>query len=95
MGWFYLSFILYGIAQAGSHLLWNLSGALFAGEEDSSPYSRVNILMVGLRGRVVPAIGGLLCDLVGPGPMLVLGSLICFGGVVYMSTMTPVLEKAV
>ena len=26
IGWFYLSFILYGIAQAGSHLLWNLSG---------------------------------------------------------------------
>lgn len=51
---FYFAFILYGLAQAGSHLLWNLSGTLFAGNDDSSQYSRVNILMVGLRGTTTP-----------------------------------------
>ena len=82
--WFYLSFIFYGIAQAGSHLLWNLSGTLFSKEEDSSQFSRVNILMLGLRGIVAPAFGGLLCQLFGPVPILVIGGLICFAGALFM-----------
>ena len=84
MHWFYLSFIFYGIAQAGSHLLWNLSGTLFAVEEDSSPFSRVNILMLGLRGAVAPALGGILCDLFGPVSVLIMGTMCCLGGAVYM-----------
>lgn len=80
---FYFSFILYGLAQAGSHLLWNLSGPLFAGEDDSSQFSRVNILMVGLRGSTAPALGGLLCSYFGPGPIILLGSVICFSGACY------------
>ncbi|HEX2582947.1 MAG TPA: hypothetical protein VHL30_02400 [Chlamydiales bacterium] len=81
---FYFSFVLYGIAQAGSHLLWNLSGALFAGSDDSSQFSRVNILMVGLRGSIVPALGGFLCNYFGPGPTILFGSAICFSGACYM-----------
>lgn len=81
---FYLSFFFYGIAQSGSHLLWNLSGTLFAGEKDSSPYSRVNILMLGLRGLLAPALGGLLCNWVGPWPVLLLGGILCTGGIFYM-----------
>lgn len=84
MQWFYLSFIFYGIAQAGSHLLWNLSGTLFAVDEDSSQFSRVNILMVGLRGIVAPVLGGLMCKFLGPVPTLILGALICLGGAQYM-----------
>lgn len=85
MTWFYLAYFLYGIAQAGSHLLWNLSGTLFAGEtEDSSPFSRVNILMIGLRGLVAPALGGLLCYSFGPKIVLALGALVCFSGIFYM-----------
>ena len=82
--WFYLSFIFYGIAQAGSHLLWNLSGTLFAKEEDSSQFSRVNILMLGLRGIAAPALGGFLCQFFGPIPMLFMGALICFAGAFYI-----------
>lgn len=89
MIWFYVSFVLYGIAQAGSHLLWNLSGTLFAADEDSSPFSRVNILMLGLRGAIAPALGGVLCDLLGPAPILLLGGAICLGGVLYMRAYKP------
>ena len=84
MQWFYLSFIFYGIAQAGSHLLWNLSGTLFALNEDSSQFYRVNILMVGLRGIIAPIMGGLMCKFLGPVPTLILGALICLGGAQYM-----------
>ena len=85
IAWFYLSFILYGIAQAGSHLLWNLSGTLFAGDADSSPFSRVNILMLGLRGAVAPTLGGILCHWLGPIPVFVLGSSCCLGGAIYVA----------
>lgn len=79
--WFlYAAFFVYGIAQAGSHLIWNLSGTFFAVDEDSSSYTRVNILTQGLRGAVVPLLGGFLCDLVGPVPVLALSMSLCFFG---------------
>lgn len=86
---FYFAFILYGLAQAGSHLLWNLSGPLFAGNEDSSQFSRVNILMVGLRGLTIPALGGILCNYCGPSPILLIGAGICLGGACYMLMTSP------
>lgn len=64
--WIYLAFLVYGIAQAGSHLIWHLSGPLFAKEENSARYSGVNIVMVGVRGLIGPPLGGLLAMLLGP-----------------------------
>jgi len=81
---FYMSYLLYGMTQAGSHLLWNLSGPLFAGHANSSPFSTVNILMVGLRGCVAPALGGILCNYFGPSPVLLISASICLIGFFYM-----------
>ena len=52
--WYYTALLIYGVAQAGSHLLWHLSGPLFADQGNSIPFSTVNVLMVGLRGLVAP-----------------------------------------
>jgi MFS family permease len=83
--WFlYFAFFIYGIAQAGSHLIWNLSGTFFAAEHDSSPYTRANIMMLGLRGAVMPLMGGLLCDLIGPTPILLIGTFLCLYGAYYL-----------
>jgi len=76
----YLGFLIYGIAQAGSHLIWNLSGTLFCAEHDSIPFSRVNLLTVGLRGAIFPFVGGILCDLCGQTIVLFLGMSLCFVG---------------
>jgi predicted MFS family arabinose efflux permease len=81
---FYLAFLLYGIAQAGSHLIWNLSGTIFSGEQDSSPFTTVNVLMVGLRGLVGPILGGILCELLGPIPVLAIGGVMALLGGAYM-----------
>jgi len=78
--WFNIAFLLYGIAQAGSHLVWNLSGTLFAKNEDSSKFSGVNILMVGLRGIIAPVLGGILCDFLSPFTILIIGVIICLSG---------------
>jgi MFS family permease len=85
---FYLAHLLYGIAQGGSHLVWHLSGPIFAGNEDSSLYTTVNILMVGLRGAIAPLLGGLLCDILGPLPILLLGASIAAYGAYHMKRKT-------
>ena len=87
--WINIAFLFYGIAQAGSHLLWTLSGTLFAKNEDSSKFSGVNILMVGLRGLIGPVLGGILCGLIGPTPVLMGGVVICLGGTVFMLAKQP------
>lgn len=55
--WLYSGYLLYGIMQAGSEMSWSLSGPIFAKNEDSSAYSNVNILAVGLRGCFFPIVG--------------------------------------
>ncbi len=82
--WVNIAFFFYGIAQAGSHLLWNLSGTLFAKNEDSSKFSGVNILMVGLRGVVAPLLGGLACSFFSPFTILTIGMAICLLGATWM-----------
>jgi hypothetical protein len=77
---FYLAFALYGVAQAGSHIAWHLSGPTFAGTEDSSRFSSVNIMMVGLRGLIAPGIGSLLYSQFGPLTPLTCGLILCLAG---------------
>ncbi len=83
--WFFAAFFLYGIAQAGSHLSWHLSGPLFAGGGQSSLFSTVNTLTVGLRGLVIPWMSTLLCESIGTLSVLWIGLLFCLGGSVYLT----------
>ncbi len=78
--WIYIAYFVYGIAQAGSHLIWHLSGPLFARGEKSSRYSGVNIAMVGIRGSLGPPLGGLLVILIGPIAVFVISSFLCISG---------------
>jgi hypothetical protein len=82
--WFFIAFFLYGVAQAGSHLIWHLSGPLFAGNGDSSLFSTVNILTVGLRGLIVPFMASLLCVWIGPLPVIAIGLAWCLAGAIYL-----------
>lgn len=76
--WFYLAYFWYGVGQGGSHLVWNMSGPIFSGKEDSSRYTGVNVVLVGLRGAVGPSLGGYLTVLLGPVLILWVGGLFCF-----------------
>jgi MFS family permease len=76
--WLYIAYFWYGVGQGGSHLVWNLSGPIFAGKEDSSRYTGVNVAMAGLRGAVGPGLGGWLTVVWGPIEVLCLGGLLCF-----------------
>jgi predicted MFS family arabinose efflux permease len=71
--WVFAAYLIYGVMQAGSELSWHISGPLFARSEDSSPYSSVNVVSVGLRGLIAPLCGALLCSAFSPTPVLLLG----------------------
>ncbi|MBM3193871.1 MAG: MFS transporter [Chlamydiae bacterium] len=78
--WIYVAYFIYGIAQAGSHLIWHLSGPLFAEGEKSLRYSGVNIVMVGIRGALGPPLGGVLVAFMGPVFVFLLSALFCLFG---------------
>lgn len=73
----YVAYFVYGIMQAGSELSWNLSGPIFAQEEESTVYSGVNVVTVGIRGCVAPMMGTLLGSLWGPSVALMVGGVFC------------------
>ncbi|MCH9617049.1 MAG: hypothetical protein SP4CHLAM5_00260 [Chlamydiia bacterium] len=79
----FLAYLIYGIAQAGSHLIWHLSGPMFSGEESSSRYSGVNIVMVGIRGLIGPVFGGALLLFLHPIYIFLFSMLLCIGGGMY------------
>jgi MFS family permease len=91
---FFVAYFLYGIAQAGSHLSWNLSGPLFAGKEQSSLYSTVNILTVGLRGLIIPWLSIILCSTIGTIPVMWLGAAFCLSGFVYLISQKTAVVKS-
>lgn len=73
----YIAYLCYGVMQAGSEMCWNLSGPIFAKREDSSVYSSMNVLTVGVRGCIAPPFGNLLCALTYSPVVLCLGSALC------------------
>lgn len=56
----YTAYILYGVMQAGSEMGWHISGVIFSKEKESSAFSSINVLTVGIRGCVIPALGTLI-----------------------------------
>ncbi len=77
MAFLYLAYGLYGCMQAGSDLNWNMSGPLFAKEEDSTYFSSTNVLAVGIRGCIIPPMGALLYSWANAWVVLVAGSVLC------------------
>jgi MFS family permease len=76
--WLYVAYFWYGVGQGGSHLVWNMSGPIFSGKEESSRYTGVNVVMAGMRGMVAPPLGGWLTVRFGPVQVLVVGGILCF-----------------
>lgn len=80
----YLAYLLYGILQAGSELSWHLSGPLFSKQEDSSAYTSINVLTVGLRGLIVPQLGSFFALFLASPSILMLGAFLCFIGAFWL-----------
>lgn len=95
LSWIYIAYLSYGIMQAGSELVWHLSGPHFAHEEESSSYSSVNVLAVGVRGSVIPQLGS-MCSLFLTSPfILLIGALSSFSGGISLYLSSRKLEPTV
>lgn len=81
LSWLWCGYFCYGIMQSGNELIWNMSGPMFAGDKDSSSYTSVNLLAVGLRGCIIPFLGSLCCALFGAPTVMFLSGLICVSAV--------------
>lgn len=84
IAWLFVGYFIYGAMQGGSEMSWNLSGPIFAKNEDSSVYSSVNVLSVGLRGCVIPALGSLMMYQMDTTSIMVIGSFISLISAYYM-----------
>lgn len=84
LSWLFGGYLLYGMMQAGSEMSWNLSGPMFAKQEDSSVYSSLNVMTVGLRGCFVPVLGSLLIYQFNASYVMLIGSLLCLLSAAFM-----------
>lgn len=84
LSWLYISYLVYGVMQAGSELSWHLSGPVFAKKEDSSIFSSVNVATVGIRGCIGPFLGSLLCTHFSAQMVLIVCFILCLLATVQM-----------
>ena len=80
----FFAYFLYGVMQAGSELGWKMSGLVFSGKEDSSPYSLINVLTVGIRGGTFPYLGAFLFICSGAYLTFTMGGILCLMGSFYL-----------
>lgn len=83
--WLYFAYMTYGLMQAGNEMSWNLSGPMFAKKEDSSPFSSVNVIAVGVRGLFIPSIGAFCLAQFGSPAVIVLSGVLCLLSAVRMA----------
>ena len=88
---FYGAFLIYGISQAGSTLIFNLSGMIFSKDDNSILYTSTNLLFLGIRGLIAPLFGSLLCKYIDPATVLFIGLIILLYGIyiAYKSSKKP------
>lgn len=90
----YTAYCFYGAMQAGSELSWHMSGPIFAKESDSSVYTGINVITVGLRGCTAPFLGALLFSQTNSTTVMVTGALFCFLATwVFQRAAVPVFPK--
>lgn len=72
-----VAYVVYGVMQSGSELGWHMSGPVFAKEKESTSYSSVNVLTVGMRGCIAPAVGAVLYSFTNVTVVMLCGSVLC------------------
>lgn len=93
--WLWAAYFIYGFAQAGSELAWNMSGPIFSKDKESSLYSSINVVAIGLRGAIIPSLGSLLIFYSSSFLTLVAGGVVClFGALIFSRHVTRALNSS-
>lgn len=83
LGWLYVAYLMYGAMQAGSDITWNLSGPHFSRDKECTSYSNLNLVLVGLRGCICPALSQFMFFYFGKMGVFGASFGICFIGTIY------------
>ena len=83
--WLWIGYLLYGFSQAGNELCWNMSGPIFSRDKDSSLFSSVNVVAIGLRGAIIPALGSMVIVWSSITSAMLMGGLGCLLGALLLS----------
>lgn len=81
--WIFVAYLMYGTMQAGCELSWNMSGPLFSGVENSTPFSSLNLALVGIRGCICPFLGQLLFLNSCATSVFITAGVLCFVSLIY------------
>lgn len=84
LSWLYFGYLLYGFMQSGNELAWNMSGPIFSGEKNSTTFSNINMMAIGVRGAFIPALGGLFITAWGSTAVMVLGGGLCLAATLHL-----------
>ncbi len=79
----FFAYLIYGVMQAGCELSWNLSGPIFARENESTSHSGLNLALVGVRGCICPLLGQLIFWHSNASVVLIFALGICLFALVY------------
>ncbi|MDN3506704.1 MAG: MFS transporter [Simkaniaceae bacterium] len=91
----YLAYLAYGIMQGGSELSWKMSGSVFSKNLDSSPFSSINVLAVGVRGLIVPYVGSAFFFLFNSyGVVLAIGAICSLSATVVMARSRKIVQSS-
>lgn len=85
MIWLYVAYLVYGFMQSGNELSWNMSGPIFAGKENSSPFSTVNIIAVGVRGLFIPFLGAYCLEHFNSLTVIIISCILCLLAAIKMA----------
>lgn len=83
LGWLYVAYLMYGAMQSGCEISWNISGPVFSRENESTAYSNLNLILVGLRGCLSPVIGQLIFIYSGAVSVFVMAFTLCLVSLIY------------
>lgn len=89
------AYLMYGAMQAGCELGWNLSGPYFAGGRESTYYSSMNLVFVGIRGCVCPFIGTFIFGLTNFVGVFIFAGFLCVISIIYALRLESIQSRAV
>lgn len=92
--WLFMGYIMYGMMQAGCELSWNMSGPVFSREKESTLYSSLNLVLVGVRGCICPFMGQSIFLCAGVEAVFTTAFLLSFIGLMYALWLDSIYKKS-
>lgn len=82
-GWAFVAYLCYGSMLAGCEMSWNISGPYYSKDQESTIFSSINLVILGLRGCLCPFLGHLLFSYTNSIIVFEVAAAVCFVALLY------------